>query len=128
MDLNSHEYRIVRFLSKVKQTGLLTYAHLKFLKPVGNDYKRLLAREEEVLPLSDAEFDLEKMREIFNEREYMTNAQFDVSVEDLKSKGMMDDKRVEATLPALMVYTTKESEEKIRRDALIAEKRAAKEI
>lgn len=119
----SHPHRIMKFLAKVKSEGVVTYAHVKFMKPVGVDYNRLKDRAEEVVPYTDAEFDLQKVKDIFTEREYMTPAEFDNAKSLLETRSLIASDKFDATPAAVQLHRDMEVEEKTRRDAEIQDKR-----
>lgn len=115
-------------MAKVKNSGVVTYSHVKFMVPKGNDYEILKDRKVEVTPLTDAEFDMQKVKEIFVERQYMTEADFDDACDSLQKKGLKHDGKFEATEEAASEFLRIESEEEAKRSVILAQKRATKEI
>jgi len=92
----SESSRILRYLAKPKESGKIMLAHLECLKPVGKDYEALLDIEkrkkngedlEELIPWTDAEFDWEKVKELFNNRGLVLKERFNERVRVLREKG-----------------------------------------
>lgn len=114
MEYLSHEHRILKFLAKVKDTGVVSYAHVKFMKPVGNDYAILKDRAVETTPYTDAEFDMAKVKNIFTDRNYMSDAQFDAARGLLIAEGHLKEDQFDIHPSAVGLHRAMEAQENKR--------------
>ena len=80
-------------ISKLKETGLVTCAHIKILKSVGNDYAKLVELEEKdgdgVIPHTDAEIDIVKLKSFFAKKGKITEKEFDTLHGELKAEKLV---------------------------------------
>lgn len=113
------EHRIIRYLGKLE--GIITVAHLNVLLPQGNDYASLVdiqARRRngesvsEVIPWTDAEFDMARVRALFVERFGDTEGAFDSAVVSLRSQGYLDADELKATVKCSDKYKEIENDRK----------------
>lgn len=100
----SLEHRIIRYFGKYE--GVITLAHLKCLVPKGNDYEDLCEIQVQqvagnhpiqIIPLTDAEFDIDLVRALFVERFGDTPEQFDAALASVRAAGYMDSQKLVAT-------------------------------
>lgn len=92
----SESSRILRYFAKPKESGQIMVAHLKCLKPIGKDYEDLMEIErrrkngedlDELIPLTDAEFDWEKVKSFLHERGLVREERFNERVREMRKIG-----------------------------------------
>lgn len=129
-----NEYRIMRYLAKPKKSGKLMLAHLKCLKPIGNDYDTLVELQKkrdnkedisELIDFTDAEFDMEKVKQLFSDYNLITKADFDTAKQSLEVSNHIRADKFEAEAKAVTDYDAFEDIQKAKiaeLDRLEAEK------
>lgn len=117
MKFRDTEYNLAQYLLRPKESGMLMLAHLKCLKAGSNDFDTLTAMQEriistgigenEIIPWTDGEFDMKKVRELFVERGLArSNVDFDSKVSTLRLNGDVHKQRLEALLKVRNKLTT----------------------
>jgi len=129
----SHEHRILRYLAKIEKYGLFI-AHKKCMKEGSNDFTKLKDIEEKYrqkkafvdgIVVGDGEIDVQKTKDLFVEREYMTAQEFDIAVDLLRSVGFLHPIKFKATNSAVVLHNQMEDERNLFIQQEIAKKRAA---
>ena len=133
MEYLSPEHRIMRYLAKPKAWNFIAVAHLKGMKEDGKDYTDLQEIEASNLGLSwdspvfisekkeyeDAKFDRAKVKQVFLDKELMTDREFEDACSLLEAEGYISN--FEATEKAIDEFEAMEvsQRDKIGKEGII---------
>ncbi len=84
---------LLQSIAKMKETGIVTSAHLKVMKEEGNDYAslktKMILSPDCTVPYTDAEIDLVKLKNFFVSKGKMTPLEFDRLHTELKEEKLV---------------------------------------
>ena len=126
MKYGDPDHMIMKYFAKIRESGKIGTAHLTCLKETGNDFAALSSVNvnnekvrkgekpieefsSEIKSITDAEFDLDKLKALFVERKTMTSEQFDDGLKNLRNTGLMDKNNAEATDAGVLLFRDMEN-------------------